>query len=360
MGWFDEQGFGQVVNPGEPVPGMPGFVYGPDGQPVPIADAAPAGGAPPSRAVPRQSTGTRQPGQPVPGMPGYVYAPDGITVIAEGTTPPAASGASAVAYGTSANLDPAYLTERITAAFQQSRGRGPTAEELQYWIGKATNPEMYSDGLVRVGWNPYWEARIAGGDSDSADVRLAGNEGVLDRNTYANLYAEQAAAGQQGTGVGNFDLTTLQPPPDYTAPERPGYLQGEFTLPEFAMPSYEDLQNSPGYQARMDAVLKGNERKAAAQGSILSGGYGVRLGKELQNFASNEYDNLFAQRMNAYTGGTLSPRLAARGINENAYQDDVTNALNQYGRRYGAVRDRIGDQFNLAELGLRGTLGGRP
>lgn len=169
-------------------------------------------------------------------------------------------------------------------------------------------------------------------------------------------------------------------PPDkfkepYQTPGRPNYLQGPYTpqtwgggtLQEslspdlqspFTAPTMADVQGSPGYQTRLDAGLQARERSAAAQGSILSGGTQKAIERYAQDYGSNEYGNLFAQKLQgrqqnlgeAYANyqqrygaftDAANMDMSARGLNENAYQSDVSNYSNQYDARYRAYMDAI-------------------
>jgi hypothetical protein len=40
---------------------------------------------------------------------------------------------------------------------------------LEYWVGKASHPEEYSDGVVRIGWNRYWESRMEPGNEGASN-----------------------------------------------------------------------------------------------------------------------------------------------------------------------------------------------
>ena len=81
------------------------------------------------------------------------------------------------------NLDPAYLKEQITQSWARTHnGEAIPPDQLNYWMEKASNPEEYSDGNTRVGWNPYWEARMKPGNEASADPSLAGTEGIIGKN----------------------------------------------------------------------------------------------------------------------------------------------------------------------------------
>ena len=79
--------------------------------------------------------------------------------------------------------------------------------------------------------------------------------------------------------------------------ENAGELGGP---PPFEMPTLADLQASPGYQGRLATGQQALERGAAAKGSVLSGGFQQALNRYAQNFATNEYGNLFGQMLNRY------------------------------------------------------------
>lgn len=143
-------------------------------------------------------------------------------------------------YGNAANLDPAYIRQQVVNAFAKRGGQPPTEADIQYWVNKALNPDIYSDRQVRVGWNPYWEDRLITG-SDSSDPRLAGSEGLISDpaayglNVGTDSLGNLIATWLEGGGVGPFPGTvptgsgatqpvgppiqTYTPPP--TAPQVP-------------------------------------------------------------------------------------------------------------------------------------------
>lgn len=57
-------------------------------------------------------------------------------------------------------------------------------------------------------------------------------------------------------------------------------------------PSYSFKQD-PGYQFRMDEGMKALERGAAARGGLLSGGFARKALRYAQDYASNEYTNVY-------------------------------------------------------------------
>ncbi len=131
-------------------------------------------------------------------------------------------------WGNQANLDPAYIRTQVMNAFARRGGAAPTEQEIQYWVDKALTPDIYSDNMVRVGWNPYWEDRLITG-SDSSDPRLAGNEGLIS-DPYAYglnpivttgavpAWYNAAQAATLGTGTTTTPLPTETPTPTTPIP----------------------------------------------------------------------------------------------------------------------------------------------
>lgn len=76
------------------------------------------------------------------------------------------------------NLDPAYLEGQVRQSAQKA-GRSLSDADVKQWVGYASTPTEYSDHQWRVGWNPYWEARMTPGHAASADPSLAGSEGIV-------------------------------------------------------------------------------------------------------------------------------------------------------------------------------------
>lgn len=91
--------------------------------------------------------------------------------------------------------------------------------------------------------------------------------------------------GQQGTeqpGAGrSFDSTAINPATGYPN-ENPGGMEGGY-----------NFQTDPGYQFRFSEGMRAMDRSAAARGGLLSGGYGRALTRYGQDYASNEYNNVY-------------------------------------------------------------------
>jgi len=85
----------------------------------------------------------------------------------------------------------------------------------------------------------------------------------------------------------------------------------------FTAPTGLSEQNDPGYQARLQLGTDAIQRSAAAKGGVLTGGTAKALDTYAQDYASNEYQNVYNRALTDYT------------TNFNAYN---TNQANQYNR----------------------------
>jgi hypothetical protein len=240
-----------------------------------------------------------------------------------------------------------------------------TPYQSQPWTGGAYTPPPVPGNLQ----TPYTPATWQGGDfqAPAKDPSLqtpyalrqwTGGQftppAISDALRTGNTFNPTATLPHFATGVTDFsggaavvgengpETVTLPPGSNvtpwssYYQPNLPTNLQTPF-----AAPTQADLQNSPGFQSRLALDQQARERSAAARGSILSGGTQLELGRAAQDYASNEYNNLFSQS------------LAGRGQNVNEYQQAVGNAL---GTRQQNVAEQ-GQQFNQALAGQQQNFG---
>jgi hypothetical protein len=166
---------------------------------------------------------------------------------------------------------------------------------------------------------------------------------------------DQGRGGMAGFGSGPGTYQSSPFAGSYQAPQTPSWLSspyvastwqgGDFSAPEksaalktpFAAPTQAELESSAGYQSRLAAGQQARDRSAAAQGSVLSGGTQKALSRYGQDYASNEYQNLFGQN------------LATRGQNVGEYQQDYGNAFGAYQQRYGQFMDAENNQFRARQ-----------
>jgi hypothetical protein len=97
-------------------------------------------------------------------------------------------------------------------------------------------------------------------------------------------------------------------------------LGGSLTAPyggTFTAPTGLTEQNDPGFQARLKLGTDAIQRSAAARGGVLTGGTAKALDTYAQDYASNEYNNVYNRALNDYT------------TKYNAYNTDQANQFNR-------------------------------
>jgi hypothetical protein len=99
---------------------------------------------------------------------------------------------------------------------------------------------------------------------------------------------------------------------------------------QFNAPTAATEQNDPGYQFRLQQGQQTLENSAAARGGLLSGGTGKDLQAFGQNYASNEYANVYNRALQQYQQ------------NYNIYQQNQANQFNRYGTLAGVGQTAAG------------------
>jgi hypothetical protein len=191
--------------------------------------------------------------------------------------------------------------------------------------------------------------------------------------TQAN-YAPWLAAGQGGlaaltqgtTGDGSllapYSGTYQTPAPfsqaGYTAP-------APFSYGTFTAPTGVDESNDPGYAFRLQQGNQAIQRAAAAGGGAFSGGTLKALTQYGQDYASNEYQNVYNRALQGYQTN-FQNALNSYGLNAqtglnayntnaaallNAYNTNVNTGLNAFNTQYNTYAQNQANQFNrLAAL----------
>jgi hypothetical protein len=172
----------------------------------------------------------------------------------------------------------------------------------------------------------------------AADLQSQASKNALDfqKQQYDTSQQQQApylAAGQSGLNALQYGLGI-----GGTA-NGSGVGQGSLTTPysgTFTAPTGLTEQNDPGFQARLQLGQDAIQRSAAAKGGVVTGGTAQSLNNEAQDYASNEYGNVYNRALNTF------------GTNFNAYN---TNQSNQYNKL--AALSGTGQQTatNLAQQG---------
>lgn len=86
----------------------------------------------------------------------------------------------------------------------------------------------------------------------------------------------------------------------------------------FQAPTSVTEQNDPGFQFRLQEGQKALERSAASRGGLLSGGTAKALDQYSQDYASNEYGNVYNRAYNDYA------------TRYNQFEQDQSNTYNRY------------------------------
>lgn len=134
--------------------------------------------------------------------------------------------------------------------------------------------------------------------------------------------------------------------PAFTAPQftPPGGEPGAFNAPQFNAPTAESYLNDPSYQFRLSQGQKALENSAAARGVLNTGatlkdilGYG-------QQFASQEYGNIYDRALQAYDR-QYKGALDTQNLAIEQYQNKYGNSLQAFDRLYQGAKDMYTPQL---------------
>lgn len=136
----------------------------------------------------------------------------------------------------------------------------------------------------------------------------------------AHKASEAASEAGQAQATAAGQAADLQAPYRAAGLQALGQLQG---MAPFEAPTNVTEQNDPGFQTRLQAAQQALERSAAARGTSLSGGSLKALTRYSQDYASNEYGNVYGRAASEYdrTRGSLA-QLAGVGQQATAAQGE--------------------------------------
>lgn len=115
----------------------------------------------------------------------------------------------------------------------------------------------------------------------------------------------------------------LPEPPSFTPPA-PSYAP--FVAPAFTPPSPESVYADPSYAFRLGQGLQALEHSAAARGTLLTGATGRALQEYGQQFASQEYQNIFNRALQAFQTN-LEAALRQANLSREDYDRAFRSAL---------------------------------
>jgi hypothetical protein len=156
-----------------------------------------------------------------------------------------------------------------------------------------------------------------------------------------------------GAGGDWWNNPNFGAPPDpyksnpWTGGAAPTYTPYSGAAPTFTAPTAATEQNDPGYQFRMDQGNQALNRRAAANGSLLSGGTLKALARYNQDYASNEFQNVynraqgdFSAQNQTYQNNVAAPQAAFSAAN--------TTYGNQYAQYLNSNSQALSDWQNNA------------
>jgi hypothetical protein len=211
--------------------------------------------------------------------------------------------------------DPASVAAYVSYYAGQPGANPSLGRDPNYWIQKISSGELGTDPNYIIGKFMTPEGAPAGGGPGAMT-----NPGALPETPFGGI----------GSTPSPYVAPTWTGGPAPTAPQ----------LQTFTAPTEAQLEASPGYQSRLAAGLQARNRSAAAQGSVLNGGTQEALARYGQDYASNEYSNLFGQS------------LATNQNNNNVTQGNFGNAFQTYQANYGAFTDAANRGFNAYQANV--------
>ena len=175
-----------------------------------------------------------------------------------------------------------------------------------------------------IGWGG---PQTLGGSSSGGKGPPLGNGGPIKNAPLANqgggVFANSAGSVPQGPAT-----PPGTPAPYGTPTENPGGVEGGY-----------NYMTDPGYEFRVDEGIRARDRSAAARGGLLSGGYGRQLTRYGQDYASNEYTNVYNRISNIAGLGQVGSQTSANatmyagGVMGNAASDGAMSSA--YGQMAG-------------------------
>lgn len=215
----------------------------------------------------------------------------------------------------------------LSGLLPQSQGTSQSGQGMPTpGAPSASNPNLHAWGMPDTvtninagGENP---GRPAGGMQPGMGGSTAGAGGPYSNlQTIANMgdvpgttmqLAPGGAPGAPGTPGSTSDLSSMVNP---SLGASGSLLQGWNT--PFVAPTNVTEQNDPGYQFRLQQGTDALQRSAAASGNLFTGGTGQALEKFGQDYASNEYGNVYNRAMGQYAQ------------NYNIFENNQANTFNR-------------------------------
>jgi len=245
-------------------------------------------------------------------------------------------------YGSRANVDRTYIESQVRDAYRQKGVDNPSQSDVDYWVNKASKPDLYSDNKWRVGWNDYYKQRLITG-SASADPRLAGDEGVIDNPSQYGLSTSidlNAPLNQQYGGT-MPTVPTTAPLPDIPQ------------APAFQAPTWQSVYEDPGYKFAIQQGTEATQNAQAAKGMLHSGATLKALSNLGQQTATQFYNDAYNRGLGTYNVNyqtqyrdPYTARVNQWQLGNDAAQQQYQNQWGQYAQGYNQFRNWQNDVWN--------------
>lgn len=187
---------------------------------------------------------------------------------------------------------------------------------------------------------------------------------VIDSSNNWTLKAgSEAWGGEPSSGGGAATGSYIAP---FTEPFQydPFAAPEGFVGPTWTAPTDVTEQNDPGFQARLKAGEEALQRSAAAKGTLLTGGTLKDLNQWGQEYAANEYQNVYNRQYNDYKTkyGTAWDEYKTNYQNKfNEWNAGYEKAKGEYNTRYGIFENNQSKAYDrmmgVLGLGLQGAQG---
>lgn len=224
----------------------------------------------------------------------------------------------------------AFDESALEQAWLSSGGRTP--QDLANFF--KNNPQLVA-GAQLVGSK---KDKIQLPNGTVIDAVLASGEGGRGAQWLREGGGGGSSSGGGQSGGTSYGRAPNPTPFNFGKFERPGEFQFEdfqaptpFKGPEWQAPTDVGEHNDPGYEARLREGQKAIERSAAARGTLLTGGTLKDLGNYAQEYAANEYQNVYNRAFQDYSTNYQRQANEYNQAAEAAYRDYVTSRQNAFG-----------------------------
>lgn len=173
----------------------------------------------------------------------------------------------------------------VTAYFTQKVGRAPTDAELAAYVNGT----------------PNFQQQI--------DANVAAPNGYGNLVQFGNVEGNPASGSQFGAIPAPFAPTAA-------ATQFQSYAAPQFTeaAPTFTAPTVSDVANDPFVQYGEQRAIRAQQNSAAAKGSVLNAQTTAALGRDVQDYAGSQTNNVFGR-----ANSTFQNNLATYGAKYQAF-----------------------------------------